>query len=124
MKAEIEALAEWIESCKDEHVEESDICIPARTKDARDETADVLKERGYDVVVLQPRKADRRKLGVRVVRIKMLDEVCSAAATAHEQPLLRARCRHMDKRLLAVDNRAPGSRVGRVLCPWSVGSKG
>ena len=66
-KAEIEALAEWIESCKDERIEESDVCVLARTKDARDEMADALKDRGYDVVVLQPRKADnRRKLGVRV----------------------------------------------------------
>jgi superfamily I DNA/RNA helicase len=66
-KAEIDALAEWIESCKDERIEESDICVLARTKDGRDEVADALKERGYDVVVLQPRKADsRRKLGVRV----------------------------------------------------------
>ena len=32
-----------------------------------DDVEDALKERGYDVVVLQPRKADnRRKLGVRV----------------------------------------------------------
>ena len=51
----------------DERIEESDVCVLARTKDARDEIADALKDRGYDVVALQPRKADdRRKLGVRV----------------------------------------------------------
>ena len=87
-KAEIEALVEWIESCKDEHIEESDICVLARTKDGRDEVADALKERGYDVVVLQPSKADdRRKVGVRVStmhRAKGLEFAAVALAHVNE----------------------------------------
>ena len=59
-KAELEALAEWIESCKDERIDESDICVLARTRDDVGEIAEALRGRDFDIVVLQPRKADDR----------------------------------------------------------------
>lgn len=66
-KSEMDELAEWIETCKDEHIEESDICVLARTKDDVADVAKELRARDFETVILQPRTADnRKKLGVRV----------------------------------------------------------
>jgi superfamily I DNA/RNA helicase len=65
--AQLNALTDWIENCKNERIEEEDICILARTNDIVRGTADALRSKGYDVVVLQRRKADdRAKSGLRV----------------------------------------------------------
>lgn len=65
--AQLNGLMKWIESCKDERIEEEDICILARTNHLVQGTAVALRSKAYDVVVLQPRKADdRTKSGLRL----------------------------------------------------------
>ena len=108
-KAELEALAEWIESCKDERIDESDICVLARTRDDVGEIAEALRGRDFDVVVLQPRKADdRRKLGIRVGtmhRAKGLEFVAVALVRVNEDKV-------PPKRLL---NAAPDAAIRRSI---------
>ena len=108
-KAELEALAEWIESCKDERIDESDICVLARTRDDVGEIAEALRSRDFDVVVLQPRKADdRRKLGIRVGtmhRAKGLEFVAVALVRVNEDKV-------PPKRLL---NAAPDAAIRRSI---------
>jgi superfamily I DNA/RNA helicase len=66
-KGEFEALHEWIEECKDDGIEESDICVLARRNDDVKDVGTRLRTAGYDTVVLQGQKADdRSKSGVRV----------------------------------------------------------
>ena len=108
-KVELEALAEWIESCKDERIDESDICVLARTRDDVGEIAEALRGRDLDVVVLQPRKADdRRKLGIRVGtmhRAKGLEFAAVALVRVNEDKV-------PPKRLL---NAAPDAAIRRSI---------
>jgi superfamily I DNA/RNA helicase len=65
-RGEFDALKEWIEECRDEGLDESDICVLARRNDDVREIAEMLRSSEYDVVVLQSHKADdRTKSGVR-----------------------------------------------------------
>jgi superfamily I DNA/RNA helicase len=81
-KAEMDDLAEWIESRKDEGIEESDVCVLARSKDDVAQVAEALRTRGYEAVVLQPRgRDDRKKRGIRLAtmhRAKGLEFVAVA----------------------------------------------
>jgi superfamily I DNA/RNA helicase len=87
-RAEMDALTEWIEDCKDERIDESDICVLARTKDDVAEVASALRSREYETVILQPRKPDdRRKPGLRVStmhRAKGLEFVAVALVRVNE----------------------------------------
>ena len=65
--AEMDALVEWIEACKDEHIDVSDVCVLSRRNDDVRDVAEALKLRGFDTVILQAQRADdRRKSGVRL----------------------------------------------------------
>jgi magnesium-transporting ATPase (P-type) len=65
--AQTKALVEWFEKCKDDGIVEEDICILGRTNEIVKETTEMLRGKGYDVVVLQRRKADdRTKSGLRI----------------------------------------------------------
>ncbi|MCX4194167.1 UvrD-helicase domain-containing protein [Methylobacterium organophilum] len=56
----------WIETCKAEGIDESEICVLARTNDLVRASADALKAKGYGVVMLQRRAPDdRAKPGIR-----------------------------------------------------------
>jgi superfamily I DNA/RNA helicase len=64
---QLSSLIEWIEECKNERIEEEDICVLAARNDLVKHEAEVLHAKGYDVVILQPRKADdRTKSGIRL----------------------------------------------------------
>jgi superfamily I DNA/RNA helicase len=108
-KVELEALTDWIEACKDERIDESEICVLARTRDDVSEIAEALRGRGYEVVVLQPQKADeRRKLGIRVGtmhRAKGLEFVAVALVRVNEDKV-------PPKRLL---NAAPDAAIRRSI---------
>ncbi len=108
-KAELEALAAWIESCKDERIDESDICVLARTRDDVGEIAGALRGRDLDVVILQPRKADdRRRLGIRIGtmhRAKGLEFAAVALVRVNEDKV-------PPKRLL---NAAPDAAIRRSI---------
>ena len=66
-KDEMDALVEWIETCKDERIEEADICVLARTNNDVNEVSEALRARDIHTTILQPQKADdRRKSGVRM----------------------------------------------------------
>jgi superfamily I DNA/RNA helicase len=64
---QLSSLIEWIEECKNEHIEEEDICVLAASNDLVKRESEALHAKGYDVVILQPRKADdRTKSGIRL----------------------------------------------------------
>jgi superfamily I DNA/RNA helicase len=64
---QLSSLIEWIEECKNERIEEEDICVLAARNDLVKREAEALHAKGYDVVILQPRKADdRTKSGIRL----------------------------------------------------------
>ncbi|MBM1170204.1 UvrD-helicase domain-containing protein [Microvirga arabica] len=64
---EMTALIEWIERCKADGIEESEICVLARTNDLVTAAANGLKARGFKVNLLARKKADdRAKPGLRL----------------------------------------------------------
>ncbi|MBB3020412.1 superfamily I DNA/RNA helicase [Microvirga lupini] len=64
---ELSALVEWIERCKADGIEESEICVLARTNDLVKAAADGLKALGFKVNMLARKKADdRTKAGLRL----------------------------------------------------------
>jgi superfamily I DNA/RNA helicase len=66
-KSEFEALHEWIENCKDEGIDESDICVLARRNEDVKDVSETLRATSYGTVLLQSQKADdRTKSGIRV----------------------------------------------------------
>jgi superfamily I DNA/RNA helicase len=63
---QLDALLNWVEDCKNDGIAEEDICVLARTNELVRTTADALRSKGYDVVILQRRTADdRTKSGLR-----------------------------------------------------------
>lgn len=64
---EMTALVEWIVRCKADGIEESEICVLARTNDLVTAAASGLKARGFKVNMLARKKADdRTKAGLRL----------------------------------------------------------
>ncbi|MHC2581231.1 superfamily I DNA/RNA helicase [Bradyrhizobium diazoefficiens] len=64
---EMNALADWIENCKDEGIDESDICVLSRTNPALKDVGEALKQKGYKTVQVVPGEADNRaKSGIRL----------------------------------------------------------
>lgn len=64
---QLKHLVEWIEDCKNQRIDEEDICVLARTNELVKNAADSLSSKGYDVVVLRRRVADdRSKAGIRL----------------------------------------------------------
>jgi superfamily I DNA/RNA helicase len=64
---QLSSLIDWIEDCKNDRIEEEDICVLAVSNDLVRREAEALRSKGYDVVILQPRKADdRTKSGIRM----------------------------------------------------------
>jgi superfamily I DNA/RNA helicase len=64
---QLSSLIDWIEDCKNDRIEEEDICVLAVSNDLVRREAEALRAKGYDVVTLQPRKADdRTKSGIRL----------------------------------------------------------
>jgi superfamily I DNA/RNA helicase len=64
---EMNALAEWIEDCKDDGIDESDICILSRTNPGLKEVGETLRQKGYKTVLIVPNEADNRsKTGIRL----------------------------------------------------------
>ncbi|WP_334395231.1 3'-5' exonuclease [Bradyrhizobium sp. AZCC 2289] len=64
---EMNALTEWIENCKDDGIDESDICVLSRTNPILKEIGEALKQKGYKTVQIAPGEADNRaKSGIRL----------------------------------------------------------
>jgi superfamily I DNA/RNA helicase len=64
---EMNALAEWIENCKDDGIDESDVCILSRTNPGLKEVGETLRQKGYKTVLIVPNEADNRsKTGIRL----------------------------------------------------------
>ena len=64
---QLSSLIDWIEDCKNDRIEEEDICVLVVSNDLVRREAEALRAKGYDVVILQPRKADdRTKSGIRL----------------------------------------------------------
>ena len=60
-------VAAWIERCRQDGIEEGEICVLARTNDLVRNAAEALRGRGYSVVTLARKMADdRSKSGIRV----------------------------------------------------------
>ena len=64
---EMNALTDWIEDCKDEGIDESDICVLPRLNTGLKDVGETLKEKGYKTVQIVPGEADNRaKTGIRL----------------------------------------------------------
>jgi superfamily I DNA/RNA helicase len=64
---EMNALTDWIEDCKDDGIDESDICILCRLNTGLKEVGETLKQKGYKTVQIVPGEADNRaKTGIRL----------------------------------------------------------
>ncbi|HMF67422.1 MAG TPA: hypothetical protein VK602_07405 [Phyllobacterium sp.] len=64
---EMNALTDWIEDCKDEGIDESDICVLPHLNTGLKDVGETLKEKGYKTVQIVPGEADNRaKTGIRL----------------------------------------------------------
>jgi superfamily I DNA/RNA helicase len=61
--AQLDSLIQWVEDCKNEGIQEQDICVLARTNRLVQKTANDLRGKGYKVVVLRRQRADDRTKG-------------------------------------------------------------
>jgi superfamily I DNA/RNA helicase len=85
---ESNALIEWIEDCKDDGIDESDICVLTRLNAGLKDIGETLKQKGYKTVQIAPGEADNRtKAGIRLStmhRSKGLEFVAVALVRVNE----------------------------------------
>lgn len=85
---QIAALVQWIERCKADGIDESEVCVLARTNELVKAAADALKARDLKVSLLARKQADdRRRPGIRLGtmhRAKGLEFAAVAIVDANE----------------------------------------